>query len=168
MKELEPVLKIDNSNIESIEKSFSDIAEQLLNEYILEVDEKRFRIKNIEFYYYNEDIHKDTNSHCCRYKRAKQRQILCNEWYLHKISINRKNYFKGIDYTFGDGHNYGGILIKEVESLADGKVYYQSTFIDYVIKLLDPKTEFEFLKMVEDDKRLSIIKANNIVKKKIL
>lgn len=162
-------LEINSNNLTTIKKSFENIAEQILNYYVLYINEKKYRITNIEFYYYNEKTHRDENSHALKYERAKERQILNAEWYLHKISINKNLNYKGIDYTFGDGRNYGGILIKEVISLnKDKTIFSQSKFIDELINILNPKTKEEFLKMIEQDNKIKFDYEENIPKYNIL
>jgi len=162
-------LKINSTNLTTIKKSFENIAEEILNYHILDINENKYRITNIEFYYYNEDIHQDINSHSLKYKRAKERQILNAKWYLHKISINKNSNYKGIDYTFGDGQNFGGILIKEVISLnKDKTVFTQSKFIDELINVLEPKTKEEFLSMIEQSNKINFEYKENIPKYNIL
>ncbi len=162
-------LEINSTNLTTIKKSFENIAEQILNYYVLDINEKKYRITNIEFYYYNENIHPDINSHSSKYKRAKERQCLNAKWYLHKVSINKKSNYKGIDYTFGDGKNYGGILIKEAVSLnKDKTIFPQSKFIDELIDILNPKTKEEFLKMIEQDNKIKFEYKENIPKYNIL
>ena len=162
-------LKINSTNLTTIKKSFEDIAEQILNYYILDINENKYRITNIEFYYYNKNIHQDINSHSLKYQRAKERQLLSAKWYLHKISINENFNYKGIDYTFGDGENYGGILIKEVMALnKDRTIFTQSKFIDELISILAPNTKEEFLKMIEQDNKINFKYKENIPKYKIL
>ncbi len=117
------------NRLANIQDSFDEIAKRMLNEYILEVDNKiQYRITNIEFYYYEEGLHEDNNTHGLCSTRAMERQLQNGEWYLHKKSVNLNNHRKGIDYTIGDGINFGGILIKEVVDL-DGNRFSQSLFI---------------------------------------
>lgn len=162
-------LKINDTNLTTIKESFLEIAEQILNYYILDVNGKQYRIKNIEFYYYNENKHPDQNSHSLKYKRAKERQILNAQWYLHKISINKKYNYKGLDYTFGDGKNYGGILIKEVVELNNYEnKFSQSNFINEIIDILKPTSKDDFLKMIENDNKINFKYKEKIPKYNIL
>ncbi len=148
-------LRVDNTNLETIESSFNTMAESILNSHLLDVKGHKYRVINIEFYYYNESIHKDENSHALKYKRAAERQLLNSAWYLHKVSINPKYKHKGIDFTFGDGKNYGGILIKEVIKESTKEKFSQSKFVDELKDVLQPKDEKDFLKLIEDDKSLN-------------
>ncbi len=147
-------LTIDETNIKTIEASFLRIANEILNEHLLFVDSKKYRIIAIEFYFYNHSNHKDENSHALKYKRAKERQLLQSKWYLHKISINPNYKYKGLDYTFGNGKNFGGILIKEILDIDNNIKYTQSKLIDEFIKVLKPSSKEEFLKMIEIDEKI--------------
>jgi len=152
-------LTINDTSIKTIEKDFYRIANEILNEHILLVNSKKYRISNIEFYYYNNTNHQDENSHALKYKRAKNRQLLNAVWYLHKISINPKYKHKGLDFTFGNGTSFGGILIKEVICIESNKKFSQSKFIDELIDILKPSSKEDFLAMVETNEK---IKFKNI------
>ncbi len=151
-------LEIDDRDIKSIEDDFLRIADEILNHRIIKASSQRYRILKIEFYFYNHHNHKDENSHACKYERARERQLLCGAWYLHKISINPKYNYKGLDYTFGDSKNYGGILIKEVVNIISKKIFSQSKFIDELIGVLRPSSKEQFLKMIENENKIRLIK----------
>ncbi|GAB6070870.1 hypothetical protein JCM30760_19670 [Thiomicrorhabdus hydrogeniphila] len=149
-------LSINQSNIEN---SFYEIANLLINEHTLQAENLTYQISNIEFYYYNEKLHRDDNSHALKYKRAKVRQLLNSQWYVHKRSINPNFKHKGIDFTFGDGINFGGILIKEVIRTKDNKRFSQSKFVDELINVMGPKDPDEFIKMIEEQEKLTFKKS---------
>jgi hypothetical protein len=151
-------LSINQANIED---SFYEIANFLINEHKLKAGNSSYQVSNIEFYYYNKKLHRDDNCHSLKFKRAKVRQLLNSKWYVHKISINPGNKHKGIDFTFGDGVNSGGILIKEVIRIEDNKKFTQSTFVDELIDVLDPKDSDEFIKMVEEQEKLTFKESGN-------
>jgi hypothetical protein len=162
-------LNIDETNIETIEKSFSRIANEILNEHLLFVGPKKYRVTAIEFYFYNHTNHKDENIHSVRsiQTRAKERQILQGKWYLHKISISPTYKRKGLDLTFGNGKNFGGILIKEIMDIDNNIKFTQSKLVDEFIKVLKPTSKEEFLDMIEKDDKVQLKKAN-IEKKEII
>lgn len=159
-------LTINQTNLQTIEQDFLRIANEILNAHILKVDSKEYRICNIEFYFYNDTNHRDENSHALKYSRAKERQLLLAKWYLHKISINPNDKHKGIDFTFGDGINFGGILIKEVINIKNNIKFSQSKFIDELINILKPNSKEEFLKMIEVDEKIIFEEA--IIDKNII
>jgi hypothetical protein len=98
-------LKIDNLNIE---KEFERIAYLLLNEWILTMENSRYRITEIEFYY-KSDTHNDD------YTFAHELQKKIGHWYFHD---------NGADITFGDGNYYGGIFIRAIYNLDTKKYIY--------------------------------------------
>ncbi len=86
---------IDDSNIE---KSFDNLALQLLSGHILEVNEWELEITEIEFYYFKKGTHEDNYTH--PHKRN------AGEWRYHN---------QGIDITFqGNDEQDGGILIRGI------------------------------------------------------
>lgn len=98
---------------------FDKLANYLMNECYLEItkDNKKYKyeLMEIEFYFYNEEIHRDTNTHCS------ESQKKTDMWYLHK-SKNDKTFksgnYKGLDITFGDtdSNSYGGILLRGIKA----------------------------------------------------
>ncbi|MBN1184308.1 MAG: hypothetical protein JXB49_18605 [Bacteroidales bacterium] len=86
----------------SLEKHFNTVAYLIMNHSILEIDKNSYRLTEIEFYFYNEDFHEDPYIHKHRL------QLMTGQWYFHG---------SGLDITFGDGKNYGGILIRGIKSL---------------------------------------------------
>ncbi len=151
-------LQINDTSLQTIQTNFLRIANEILNHHILKISQEKFRVLKIEFYFYNHSNHKDKNSHALKYKRAQQRQILNHQWYLHKITINPKCTYKGIDYTFGDGKSYGGILIKEVININTKQIFSQSKFIDELILILKPSAKESFVQMIENENKLQFNK----------
>jgi hypothetical protein len=153
-------LTIDETNLRTIEASFLRIANEILNEHIILVDFKKYRVVSIEFYFYNNTNHKDENSHALKYHRAKERQLLHAKWYLHKISINPKYKHKGLDFTFGNGESFGGILIKEIMDIDNDIKFTQSKLVDEFIRVLKPSSKEEFLEMIEINEKIKFEKIN--------
>ncbi len=139
----------------------------MLNEYILEVNgingKKQYRVINIEFYYYEKGLHEDENTHGVCSDRAKQRQLMNGEWYLHKKSVSLGCNYKGLDYTIGDGKNFGGILIKEVVRIKDDKKFSQSLFINELIEILVPNHTEKFDDKNKEDQKRKEDKVNNFL-----
>ncbi len=86
-----------------IPASFSAIAERLLKNYKLQVNESWYRLLDIEFYYYAEGLYEDVYAH------KHEAQLEAGKWYFHG---------SGIDITFGDRRNYGGILIRAIGKIS--------------------------------------------------
>ncbi len=85
-------------NNEKIENSFDRIANDLLKNYALLVNNTEFRFTEIEFYYYSEKYHRDEYTH------EHDRNV--GEWRFHN---------QGLDLTFqSDEKTDGGILIRGI------------------------------------------------------
>lgn len=94
-------LSIDPSNIE---QSFDQIANQLLNEYLLSVGNVHYQLTELEFYYHNKEARIEDNfahTHGDQYKDG--------AWRLHGA---------GLDIILKKiGVYYGGILIRGIQEL---------------------------------------------------
>ncbi|MFT7036945.1 MAG: 3-methyladenine DNA glycosylase Mpg [Cyclobacteriaceae bacterium] len=101
MNSLHEILKVTHPNNPIAD--FERIADHILNKCILRVGNKSYRICSIEFYYQQEK-HLDKAAH------AHQRQLSCGEWYFHG---------SGLDITFGNETEYGGILIQAIKEIEE-------------------------------------------------
>jgi hypothetical protein len=70
----------------SIQAGFDELANYLMNECVLEINNNEYRIAEIEFYYFNKE-HNDIHTH--RHKCQKK----SNVFYFHPA---------GVDITFGN------------------------------------------------------------------
>jgi hypothetical protein len=101
---------IDDSRIE---QSFDAIAKELINEHVIQVNDREFQFTEIEFYYFKTGVHEDNYTH--KHRRDP------GEWRIHN---------QGLDITLkGDEVQDGGILIrglKYFENTSNGnkKVHY--------------------------------------------
>lgn len=94
---------------ETIEKDFDRIANDLMNNWVLAVNETHYRLTEIEFYCKSvlaDGPIKDPYTH------GHSEQLKSGTWYFHG---------SGIDLTFGCNEYYGGILIRGLQRLNDGK-----------------------------------------------
>jgi len=98
-------LTVNYETQESILKSFDAIANKISKDIILKINNANYRIVDFEFYTFSEKKFSDPHT----YKHDLQLQNC--KLYLHS---------SGIDITFGDGVNYGGILLRSVIKLHDG------------------------------------------------
>ena len=83
----------------AIQQSFDQIAQKLMNSWILAVQDNQYRFSEIEFYYFHEKCHRDNYTHEHQYDEGR--------WRFHNA---------GLDITF-DGKNGefdGGILIRGI------------------------------------------------------
>lgn len=101
MKELE----INCSSPASIKTGFKRIAERLFKDFFLQVNFSAYRLLDIEFYYYAKEVYEDVYAH------QHEAQLKTGSWYFHG---------SGIDLTFGNGKNHGGILIRGIAKIGTG------------------------------------------------
>ncbi len=123
------LLKIVNeaSDAEQLEHGFNVVAKLLLLQSNLMVAGKAYQILDIEFYFYNEKIHPDPYSHSFQYaSRVRKKQSVTGSWYFHRFTGIEKytHTRRGLDITYGDGtkERYGGILIRAIKNLQDGRI----------------------------------------------
>ena len=98
--------------IDNIKKNdFSTIAKYLFFNTYINVNEKSYRLAEIEFYV-KTDYHIDVFTHC----HNQQKEMLT--WYFHQMSGKEHSYkggtFKGLDITCGFNNGFCGILIRSV------------------------------------------------------
>lgn len=95
---------------------FSKIAEYLMNEIILYVNDIEFRLTELEFYFKSE-THQDSDIH------GSSEQKKSNTFYVHEKGRG------GIDITFGnkEKNEYGGILIRGIKQIKGKK---ENVYID--------------------------------------
>lgn len=114
---------------------FNDLANKILNQSVLMINDIPHRICEIEFYLYSAN-HPDPFTH------KDKDQSIPNNWYFHKKGGNYKSgTFKGLDMTFRpnvitynkDFGMYGGILIRSISKLsADGNGNADGTKDDFI------------------------------------
>ena len=99
---MDSLLHINTSSKERVEESFFSVASRLMSDFQLVVNEHRYRLLDIEFYYYAPGIFEDVYAH------RHEAQLQTGKWYFHG---------SGIDITFGNGECHGGILIRAIGKL---------------------------------------------------
>lgn len=93
---------------DKIDESFERIANDLMNNWLLKIESKIYRITEIEFYYKSE-FHNDPYTHGHILQKEKEK------WYFHG---------SGIDITFGTNKTYGGILIRAIYNIKEDNYIY--------------------------------------------
>ena len=96
-------------NVNAIDNDFKRIANDLLNKWVLKVEDALYRITELEFYYTNGKSHNDSYIHGHDLQKQK------GKWYFHG---------SGIDLTFGNGETSGGILIRAICKINDTQEKY--------------------------------------------
>ncbi len=99
------VIDLKTINEEMIEK----IAESLLMNYVLVVNDKEFRICEIEFYI-------KSTSHNDQYTHGDKNQKLFGKWYFHRYANGsyKSGTYKGLDITMGNEETCFGVLIRSI------------------------------------------------------
>lgn len=98
------LLQVNFKNRETILQDFDRIAEKFGKDVNIKINNVFYRITDFEFYAFSENF-PDPQTH------KNNLQLENGKFYLHS---------SGIDITFGDGINYGGILLRGVVKLYDG------------------------------------------------
>jgi hypothetical protein len=150
-------------NPSDIEILFYECAEKFLNNSILQVKNKRYRICEIEMYYYN-DKHPDAYTHC------DELQLEYNKFYPHRFK--NKTYkagtYKCMDIVYGDKNTktFFGILIRSIKDIDADKDCEQIFFtgpcisVNEILKQYN-MTEFsDFMKKYDINKEFKIIDYN--------
>lgn len=106
MKELKELFSQNHSGAES----FNEIADILLNGALIVVNEKQYRITEIEFYWNNGTTHQDKST----YKRTHVGELKAGQLFFH---------YSRFDIVLDNEFGYGGILIRGVYDIAEGKAY---------------------------------------------
>jgi hypothetical protein len=103
MTELEELIQLlsipEGENL--LDEKFGEIASALMNDWLLQIENEKYRIAELEFYF-NSDTHQDSYAH----GHSQQKSI--GKWYFHG---------SGIDITIGSQNALGGILIRALQKL---------------------------------------------------
>src|SRR5690554_5459837 len=110
-----------------INEHFKELAHLLLLQSNLMVGDQAYQILDIEFYFYDKKHHPDPYSHSFQYANSvRKKQSVTGSWYFHRFTGIAKytHTRRGLDLTFGDGEKekYGGILIRGIKNLQDGRI----------------------------------------------
>ena len=132
MKDLSGELCKENIKIE-YQDVFSKYANKLMNEYCLKVDDKKYNLIEIEFYFYDKENHPDPYIYC------NEKQKECGEFYFHG---------SGMDITFGNEICYGGILIR---SIMNQKGEYINGSLILLKKLFGDKIDKSKIELIEKE-----------------
>lgn len=98
------------------ESWFQSISRTLFGKCVLRCQEKTYAIAEVEYYLY-------IASHPDPYVHKNPQQMKCGEWYFHRASSAKIGFtLKGLDLTFGGEERWGGILIRAIRPLAEGKL----------------------------------------------
>lgn len=147
MQELFDFNMADMKSVSDYEALFEEIADALLNRYVLTIGyHYKYRIAEIEFYF-NDIIRKEADRvHTDTFTHGDEHQTKSGLWYFHRFGkVYKAGTYKGMDLSFGKGKDmaYGGILIRALSSLGatNGKSLPPNEFIEgpcnSVVRILD-------------------------------
>lgn len=119
-------LVLNTSTAESLAAGFRSAAKMMLKEYALYVNGLAYQLIDIEFYFYNAEIHPDPYSHSAQYPGAvTERQSATGRWYFHRYTQAARytHTRRGVDVTYGDAKKkrFGGILIRGLKTLKENR-----------------------------------------------
>lgn len=139
----------DSESQSELEEGFIEIAKLLLLQTTLKIAGKPYQLMDVEFYFYNVDIHPDPYSHSFQYANSvRKKQSVIGAWYFHRFTGMAKytHTRRGFDLTYGDGdrQRYGGILIRAMKSLEDERIITgPSRVVGELITAMDNAVELE-------------------------
>lgn len=97
-------LAVNFETVETTLQSFDKIADKISRDINLKINNIYYRLVDFEFYTYSKSI-PDPHTY------MSDLQLQSGKLYLHS---------SGVDITFGDGANYGGILLRSIVKLYEG------------------------------------------------
>ncbi len=107
---------------------FFRLADRLLNGCRLVVGARAHRISEVEVYYH-------AAGHADPYSHRQPLQHQCGPWYFHRSHGSYRNgSFKGLDFSFGDGSAFAGILIRTLEKPDGDLIDGPSLCVDYLLE----------------------------------
>jgi hypothetical protein len=119
-------LDINHHSRETLLESFDKIAIRFFNDFQLQVNESFYRLIDIEFYFFSEGIFEDIYAH------KHEAQLQKGKWYFHG---------SGIDITFGNGKDHGGILIRAIAKISNEGDKEKNFIVKEIHGPLNVKTE---------------------------
>jgi 3-methyladenine DNA glycosylase Mpg len=150
--------KISNKEIGELQYIFYTIAKDLMNNYILKIDNLKLELTEIEFYYFECNYHKDLYVHLDELQ--KESGLL----YVHKKGKG----YGGIDLTFGNNNYFGGILIRGIKDVKNNNFISGPAKIrEYIATNLKINNEYKDIqKNFKTNKQKIILEKKDNVKEK--
>ena len=137
IEELKSLMRIPaDADKGTILKTFKDIAEILMNGCVIKFQNEEYRILDFEFYFYNKN-HQDISVH------PRNSEALC--WYFNDfggIDLNfeskiEKESKSSLKYIISDNSYFGGILIRQIQSLFDKTIYNSPWKVAELFRVID-------------------------------
>jgi hypothetical protein len=140
-----------------MEKLFNDYAEKLLNETLLCVKGKKYRICEIEMYYHGKD-------HLDEYTHKDTMQMEFGKFYPHRFKNGtfKSGTYKCMDIAYGDKKNkiYFGILFRSIQNIETKEFFCgPCVSVNELLKLYDCNEFKDFVGTYDIDKEFVLEKA---------
>lgn len=149
---------------DTLVENFTQIANELMNNMLLNINGHKYQIIELEFYVYSSN-HRDVFTHC----DENQKSTL--KWYFHRSSDKNKYAFKngtykGLDIAIGNDDIYGGILLRSLQKHENSEIINGSCkVVDEILLRTECKTVKDLVKdmmkdntNIEDNKFLTLEK----------
>ena len=116
-------------SVEELQSLFYKTSKNIINNYILQIDNLRIELKELEFYFFDCEKHPDIYVH-----QNELQKETSNFLYVHDSWGN----YGGLDLTFGNKKYYGGILIRGIK-LNTAYIAGPATLRNYIMEHLGKK-----------------------------
>lgn len=152
------------------ESYFPMMADILLNNCLLLINDKKYRLVEIEFYL-------KCNSHNDSYTHCNTDQLLMHTFYFHKFNTGtyKAGTFKGMDIIFGDKktNSYFGILLRSIQNMANDEIIEGPCNVvnrilkEYNLNSIDEFTNYKNFDIFKNARNFRLVLNNDLVGKKI-
>jgi hypothetical protein len=137
------------------QSEFKRISKDLMTKWLIKAGGKEYQIVEIEFYYRDQNEHKDP------YVHQTDEQLTCGKWYFNGF---------GLDITCGnkDNYIYGGILIRGVKSFdKENYISGPSNVLKELFSQYDAFTEEKSIYIIKADKEFELKSYEPFASKRI-
>lgn len=154
------------ADAKDVKYTFAKIADIIENYCVIRYNEKRYRIIDFEFYFYNK-MHQDITVH------PRNSEALC--WYINEfggidLNFESKNIEKTIvekkgkvsfKYKMEDNSYYGGILIRQIQDVDNKTIFDGPLKVAELFRILDATSQNQNNPVLEIDQSLEKINFAN-------
>jgi len=127
--QLQEEIEKSNYSVEELQYIFYKTSNNIINNYVLQIDNLEIELKELEFYFFDCEKHPDIYVH--QNELQKETSSLL---YVHDSWGN----YGGLDLTFGNKKYYGGILIRGIK-LDTVYIAGPATLRNYIMEKLGKK-----------------------------
>ena len=161
--QLQEKIQQSNCSVEEIQCLFYKTSKNIMNNYILQIDNLEIELKELEFYFFDCEKHSDTYVHLDLLQKESSEYL-----YVHKKAQGRG----GIDLTFGNKKFFGGILIRGIQDsdiFISGPAKVREHISNNIeIKKHDHETLQDFFENLKKTNKINLQKRDKIQKQDIL